>query len=65
MSVREVLVVPGSGQSTVEENPWSEWIRLHPEVVYDLAILLKHIPVLEVPPSDPESGESVVVVRRG
>ena len=65
MSVRKVLVGPGSGQSTIEENPWSERIRLHPEVVYDLAILLKHHPALELPPSDPESGKSIVVVRRG
>ena len=65
MSVREVLVVPGSGQSTIEENPWSKRIRLHPEVVYDLAIFLKHLPILELPPSDPESGKSVLVVRRG
>ena len=65
MTVREVLVVPGSGQSTVEENPWSERIRLHPEVVYDLAILLKHLPALELPPSNLESGKSVSVVRRG
>ena len=65
MSVREVLVVPGPGQSTTEENPWSERIRLHPEVVYDLAILLKHLPALKPPPSDPESRKSVVVVRRG
>ena len=65
MSVREVLVGSGSGQSTVEENPWSEHIRLHPEVVYDLAIFLKHRPALELPPSDPESGKVVVVVRRG
>ena len=65
MSVREVLVVPESGQSTVEENPWSERICLHPEVVYDLAILLKHLPALELPLSNPESGKSVVVVRKG
>ena len=65
MSVREVLVVPGSGQSTVEENPWSRRIRLHPEVVYDLAILLKHLPILELLPSNLESGKSIVVVKRG
>ena len=65
MSVREVLVGSGSRQSTVEENPWSERIRLHQEVVYDLVILLKHRPALELPPFDPESGKSVVVVRRG
>ena len=65
MSVREVLVVSGLGHSTVEENPWSERIRLHPEVVYALVTLLKYIPALELPPSDPESGKFVIVVRRG
>ena len=65
MFVKEVLVVPRLEQSTVEENPWSERIRLHPEVVYDLVMLLKHLPTLELPPSDLESRKSVVVVRRG
>ena len=65
MSVKEVLAIPRPGQSTVEENPWSERIRLHPEVAYDLVTLLKHIPASGPPPSNPEFGKSVVVVRRG